>query len=161
MVVSFEKPGFSEWIQLHFLPTGFDTSLGYHYIYYIRLRISTMPIDIERFESDPEEELKPQGTTNAEVILSFLASSPDQAYTPKEIHDATDVARGSVGVVLSRLESRGLVRHRGDYWAVATGEDVEQTLNSMRTANTVTDRFGPENPDEWGEGIETGAEDRR
>ncbi len=38
-----------------------------------------MPIDIERFESDPEEELKPQGTTNAEVILSFLASSPDQA----------------------------------------------------------------------------------
>jgi len=30
-----------------------------------------MPIDIERFESDPEEELKPQGTTNAEVILSF------------------------------------------------------------------------------------------
>ena len=120
-----------------------------------------MPIDIERFESDPEEELKPQGTTNAEVILSLLASSPDQAYTPKEIHDATDVARGSVGVVLSRLESRGLVRHRGEYWAVATGEDVEQTLNSMRTANTVTDRFGPENPDEWGEGIEAGAEDRR
>ena len=120
-----------------------------------------MPIDIERFESDPEDELKPQGATNAEVILSFLASTPEQAYTPKEIHEATDVARGSVGVVLSRLESRALVRHRGDYWAVATGEDVEQTLNSMRTANTVTDRFGPENPDEWGDGIEAGTEERR
>ena len=110
-----------------------------------------MPIDIERFESDPEEELKQQGGTNAEVILSFLASSPDKAYTPKEIHEATEIPRGSVGVVLSRLENRGLVRHRGDYWAVATGEDVEQTLNSMRTANTVTDRVGDEDPREWGE----------
>jgi len=110
-----------------------------------------MPIDIERFESDPEEELKQQGGTNAEVILSFLASSPDKAYTPKEIHEATEIPRGSVGVVLSRLENRGLVRHRGDYWAVATGEDVEQTLNSMRTANTVTDRLGDEDPREWGE----------
>jgi len=120
-----------------------------------------MPIDIKRFESDPEEELNSRGTTNAEVILSFLASSPEHAYTPKEIHEATDVARGSVGVVLSRLESRGLVRHRGDYWAVATGEDVAQTLNAMQTANTVTDRFGPENPDEWGEGIDAGTEDSR
>jgi len=120
-----------------------------------------MPIDIERFESDPEGELKQQGGTNAEVILSLLASSPDQAYTPKEIHEETEIPRGSVGVVLSRLENRGLVRHRGDYWAVATGEDVEQTLNSMRTANTVTDRLGAEDPDEWGEGIEASAEDAR
>jgi len=27
-----------------------------------------MPIYIERFESDPEEDLQSQGTTNAEVI---------------------------------------------------------------------------------------------
>ena len=118
-----------------------------------------MPIDIERFESDPEEDLQSRGRTNAEVILSFLATSPEQAYTPKEIHEATDVARGSVGVVLSRLEDRDLVRHRGDYWAVAANGDVDQTLNAMRTANTVTERFGPEDPDEWGNGVEASAED--
>jgi DNA-binding transcriptional regulator GbsR (MarR family) len=118
-----------------------------------------MPIDIERFESDSEEELQSQGSTNAEVILSLLATSPEQAYTPKEIHEATDVPRGSVGVVLSRLEDRDLVRHKGDYWAVTADEDVGQTLNSMRTANTVTERFGPENPDEWGEGVEASTGD--
>src|SRR6056297_1952806 len=109
-----------------------------------------MPIDIERFESDPEDELKPQGATNAEVILSFLASSPEQAYTPKEIHEATDVARGSVGVVLSRLEDQELVRHRGEYWAISEMEDIETTLSAMATARAATERLGEEDPTEWG-----------
>lgn len=113
-----------------------------------------MPIDIERFETDPEEELNAQGRTNAAEILSFLASSPDRAYTPKEIHEATGLPRGSVGVVLSRLEDRGLVRHRGEYWAIANDEAVEKTLSSMRAAQAASDRFGPEDPDEWGPGVE-------
>ncbi|RQH01945.1 MarR family transcriptional regulator [Natrarchaeobius oligotrophus] len=118
-----------------------------------------MPIDIERFEEDPVRELRASGQTNAEEILSFLASSPDRAFTPKEIHEATDVARGSVGVVLSRLEDRGLVRHRGEYWAIADVDDIEKTLNAMATARAATDRLGPEDPDEWGPGIETTTED--
>jgi len=117
-----------------------------------------MPIDIKRFEKDPVEELRTGGQTNAEEILSFLASSPDQAYTPKEIHEATGVARGSVGVVLSRLEDRGLVRHRGEYWAIDDAEDTEKTLNAMATARTATDQLGPENPDEWGPGVDADTE---
>ena len=113
-----------------------------------------MPIDIERFETDPEEELNAQGRTNAAEILSFLASSPDRAYTPKEIHEATGLPRGSVGVVLSRLEDRGLVRHRGEYWAIANDEAVEKILSSMRAARTAIGRFGPDDPDEWGPGVE-------
>jgi DNA-binding transcriptional ArsR family regulator len=120
-----------------------------------------MPIDIERFEQGKETELRSGGTTNAGAILSFLASRPDQAFTPKEIHIATDVARGSVGVVLSRLEDRGLVRHRGEYWAVADVDDVEKTLSAMGTARAVTERFGPEDPEEWGPGVdpESGSEE--
>jgi DNA-binding IclR family transcriptional regulator len=113
-----------------------------------------MPIDIRRFEENPPEELRASGRTNAEQILSFLASSANQAYTPKEIHEATGVKRGSVGVVLSRLEDRGLVRHRGDYWAISEGVDVETTLNAMSTARTVTERLGAEDPDEWGPGVD-------
>ena len=114
-----------------------------------------MPIDIERFEKGPEEELRAGGRTNAEEILSFLASNPDQAYTPKEIHEETGVARGSVGVVLSRLEERDLVRHRGEYWAIADAEDIEKTLSAMATARAATERFGPEDPEEWGPGVES------
>lgn len=115
-----------------------------------------MPIDIDRFEDETVEEPRSGGPTNAETILGFLAAQPDRAYTPKEIHEATDVARGSVGVVLSRLDDRGLVRHRGDYWAVSDADDVATTLDSMGVARTVTDRFGPEDPDDWGPGIEDG-----
>ncbi|KZX49694.1 helix-turn-helix domain-containing protein [Haloarcula sp. K1] len=117
-----------------------------------------MPIDIDRFEDGSSEDLRSGGRTNAEEILSFLASHPEQAYTPKEIHEATDVARGSVGVVLSRLEDRGLVRHRGDYWAISDAEDIEQTLSAMATARAATDRLGSEDPDEWGLGSEEAEE---
>ena len=107
-----------------------------------------MPIDIDRFNSAPKDELRKQRKPNAEVLLSFLATSSNQAYTPKEVSEETEIPPEKIGVVLSQLETRGVVRHRGDYWAIATGEDAERTLNSMRTANTVTDRLGAEDPDE-------------
>lgn len=115
-----------------------------------------MPIDIERFEDRPEEALRAGGMTNAESLLAFLAEHADQAFTPKEIHEATDVPRGSVGVVLSRLEDRGLVRHRGEYWAVARDADVETTLAALSTSRAASERLGPEDPDTWGSGMESG-----
>jgi IclR helix-turn-helix domain. len=117
-----------------------------------------MPIDIDRFEQGPAEELRADGRTNAEQILGLLASSPEQAYTPKEIHEATDVPRGSVGVVLSRLEDRGLVRHRGDYWAIGDDREVEKTVTAMATARAATEQLGPEDPDDWGPGMSDEAE---
>lgn len=114
-----------------------------------------MPIDIERFEERSEDDLRAGGRTNAEEILAFLSSNSDKAYTPKEIHEATGVARGSVGVVLSRLEARGLVRHRGEYWAAAAAEDIDKTLTAMATARAATDRLGPEDPEEWGPGVDS------
>jgi DNA-binding IclR family transcriptional regulator len=113
-----------------------------------------VPIDIERFEGADPEELRAEGVTNAERILGFLAANDDQAYTPKEVHEATGVARGSVGVVLSRLADRGLVRHRGDYWAVDPEAEVGTTLSALATSRAATDRFGPEDPEEWGSGEE-------
>jgi len=118
-----------------------------------------VPIDIERFEQAPTESLRAEGLTNAEEILDFLASSPDTAFTPKEIHEATGVARGSVGVVLSRLEKRGLVRHRGSYWAIEPDEEVAKTLDALSTARAATERLGAEDPDEWGPGVEDGGDE--
>lgn len=113
-----------------------------------------MPIDIDRFEEGPEEGLRASGSTNAETILTFLASNDAKAYTPKEIHEETGIPRGSVGTVLSRLEQRGLVRHRGEYWAITDDADVETTLTAMSTARAATDRLGPEYPEEWGPGVD-------
>ena len=117
-----------------------------------------MPIDIDRFEEGSSHDLRADGRTNAETILSFLAASPEKAYTPKEIHEATGIARGSVGVVLSRLEDRELVRHRGEYWAVGDADDVETTLTALAGSRALSERLGPEDPDEWGPGVESNAE---
>lgn len=119
-----------------------------------------MPIDIDRFEQTPERELADdEGPTNAERVLSFLAANRDKAFTPAEIREATDVPRGSIGVVLSRLEDRGLVRHRAKYWALGDEEAVDRHLTASRTARAAADRFGPEDPEDWGSGVGEGDDD--
>lgn len=114
-----------------------------------------MPIDIEQFESRDEEALRAGGPTNAEVVLAFLAANDDQAFTPKEVHEATGLPRGSVGVVLSRLADRDLVRHRGEYWAIDPDAGVDRTLTALTTARSATERFGPEDPVDWEPGSAT------
>ena len=83
-----------------------------------------MPIDIEAFESSPEERLQQTESTNADRVMRFLAANPNQAFTQSEIRHATDVKSGSISVVLSRLENRGLVRHKGIYWALGEADEL-------------------------------------
>lgn len=116
--------------------------------------VSHVPIRIDRFEDGDDAELRAEGQTNAEQVLAFLAANADQAFTPKEVHEATAVARGSVGVVLSRLEDRGLVRHRGEYWAIDPEADLDVTLSSIATARNASDRLGPEDRSDWGPGAD-------
>lgn len=78
-----------------------------------------MPISIDEFESQPGEVLDIEKGTQIHKILEFLAEHAETAFTPKEISEKTGIKRGSTGAVLSRLEERGLVRHKGKYWAVA------------------------------------------
>jgi len=77
-----------------------------------------MPIAIDDFETQPEEVLELDENTQAYQILKFLAENSDKAFTPKEICQETKIKSGSVGAVLSRLEDRNLVRHKGKYWAI-------------------------------------------
>jgi len=103
-----------------------------------------MPINIDRFENVPEDVLDFKEGTQPHTILAFLASHDEQAFTQTEIHDATDIPRGSVGVVLSRLEDRGLVRHRGRYWAIAADERLASyaTQHAASSASTADDYYG-------------------
>ena len=108
-----------------------------------------MPIDIETFESSPEDRLQHRRETNADRVMQFLAVHPDQAFTQSEIRDATDVKAGSISVVLSRLEDRGLVRHKGNYWALGEADDVDAYTSMVESTRTANDRFGEEDMDEW------------
>jgi DNA-binding IclR family transcriptional regulator len=105
-----------------------------------------MPIGIDRFDDDPPEVLNVQEGTQPYRILRFLAENDEYAFTQSEIHEETGIKRGSVGAVLSRLEERGLVRHRGRYWAI--GEDDRLASYAAQTqassVSTTDDYFGEE-----------------
>lgn len=80
-----------------------------------------MPIGIDRFEDEPSEALDIAEGSQPHRVLRFLATNDESAFTQTEIAEGTSIDRGSVGAVLSRLDDRDLVRHRGRYWAI--GED--------------------------------------
>lgn len=108
-----------------------------------------MPVD---FESYHPTDL-PGEDTNGRKILEFLAENPETGYRPREIADALDLPRGSVGTTLSRLYDRGFVRHKGDYWAI-NPDAFDAHVASMIGLATVAEQFEgdyyDENP-EWAE----------
>lgn len=108
-----------------------------------------MPIDMETFEASPEDHLQHSGETNADRVMRFLAAHPDQAFTQSEICEATDVKAGSISVVLSRLEDRGLVRHKGNYWALGEVDDVAAYASMLESTRAANDRFDEEDIEEW------------
>lgn len=117
-----------------------------------------MPVQFDEYEAtdaDIEWALDPE--SNAYAILAVLARNPETGYTPKEIHEATDVPRGSVGTTLKRLENRGLLRHKEPYWAIdrAGIETYEAVLTSLQTTeNATTYDWGEADPADYRIGLD-------
>ena len=113
-----------------------------------------MPVEFEEYressDGDGFDWTLREGS-NAHTILSFLAEHPEQGFTPKEIHEATGVARGSVGKTLQRLEQRQLVRHAEPYWAIGDDDRVGSYLGMLSSLDAVAEREGTEDYDEWRE----------
>jgi transcription initiation factor IIE alpha subunit len=97
-----------------------------------------MPISIDRFDEERDAALDLQEGTQPYRILRFLAENSDQAFTQTELHEATGIKRGSVGTVLSRLEDRSLVRHRGRYWAIAEDDRLASYAGQTHGSSTST-----------------------
>lgn len=108
-----------------------------------------MSIDIETFENTPEEELREM--SNPEKVLQFLLTNDDRAFKAAEIADRTDVNENSISTVLGRLEDRGLVRHKGEYWAIGDAERIRSFGRYRRATERLNERYGPEDRDEWRE----------
>ena len=103
-----------------------------------------MPIGIDAFDDEPDAALDVAPGTQPYRVLAFLAEHDDQAFTQTEIHERTEIKRGSVGAVLSRLEDRGLVRHRGRYWAIAEDDRLASfaAQQAASSASTTDDYYG-------------------
>ncbi|WP_254766134.1 winged helix-turn-helix domain-containing protein [Salinilacihabitans rarus] len=112
-----------------------------------------MPISEDEFrtidEDTPVIDLAPDTTQGK--IYRFLLVNADKAFRQREIVDAVDVPRGSVGPTLKRLERRGLVDHRGRYWKIADAEHATASagLLGAATVDEIDGGFSNEEVDEW------------
>ena len=96
-------------------------------------RVTCVPIHIDDFnDEDVQDGLRLEAGTDSSRVLQFLATNDEQAFTTSELATETGVDQDSVGVVLSQLADRGLVRQRGTHWAV--GEDDRLAAYTAQTA---------------------------
>ena len=103
-----------------------------------------MPVDFEKYSpEDGRIDLTPG--TNARTLLAFLLENPGVGFTPTELHDQTDIPRGSVNPTLARLEQAGLARHKGDYWAAADDDRIASATASVLGLTAVAETYD----DDW------------
>lgn len=112
-----------------------------------------MPISIDEFESS-EVASEP---SVSERVVSFLAANRDHAFTRSEIAAALDTDPNAVSTALSRLESRELVRHRGDHWAIAEDLDrVRAAYDPHRVTTALNEMDGGIDAEAWDEAAPEG-----
>ena len=75
-------------------------------------------IPVEELQRRERAEISITPGTNKDKTLRFLAAHCDSAFRPQEVAAETDVPANSVGKVLQRLESDGLVTNIGEHYFV-------------------------------------------
>lgn len=114
-----------------------------------------MPIGIDRFESD--DDLNERSVP--ERVVRFLAANDDKAYRRDEIAAAIDADPDVVSTALSRLSTRELVRHRGNYWAITTDRERLRAAYDLHAATNALDTDdGGIDPTAWDEEAPAGAQ---
>lgn len=111
-----------------------------------------MPVEFEDYRESRDDEdfdWTLREGSNAHKILAFLSEYAEQGFTPKEIHEATGVTRGSVGKTLQRLKERQLVRHAEPYWAIGDEDRVGTYLSMVSSLDAIAECEGTEDYDGW------------
>ncbi|WP_248516629.1 MarR family transcriptional regulator [Salinarchaeum laminariae] len=109
-----------------------------------------MSIDRERFDRSSESELEALST--ADRVLAFLGVNDDRAFKASEIAHRTDRDDGAVSTALTRLKERGLVEHKGNYWAVTIDEErLEAHDGYARATALFNEQLGEEDRGAWRE----------
>lgn len=105
-----------------------------------------MPIDRETFVNASEDELK--GRSTVDRVLGFLVAQEDRAFKAREIAFQAELDEGAVSTALPRLKERGLVDHKGTYWAVTTDDTRLEGYSGYERATALfNEQLGEEDVD--------------
>lgn len=113
-----------------------------------------MPISIDEFksiDSDAGPLLDLAADTTQGQVYQFLLSHADRAFRQRELVEAIDVPKGSIGPTLKRLEAHGLVEHRDRFWAIADAEHAAASagLYASATADEFDGGFSDAEVADW------------
>ncbi|MDZ7688924.1 MAG: TrmB family transcriptional regulator [Halobacteriales archaeon] len=117
-----------------------------------------MPIEVDEFEEAPDDALEIDRDTNKWEVVEFLLKNSKKAFTPKEIEENVDVPENSVGVILSRLEEKDIVRHKGKYWTLERDDRLAGVSAMLASTQALNDELGTEDLSEWAEHAEEDVE---
>ncbi|ELZ79374.1 hypothetical protein C454_13803 [Haloferax gibbonsii ATCC 33959] len=83
-------------------------------------------------------------------MVTYLYTHSDQAFTRSEIATAISENPNTVGTALSRLKDRNLVRHKGEFWAIAEDQErVAAAYDLHTTSERLNDEDSGIDADEW------------
>ena len=91
--------------------------------------MSSGTIDIDEFENAEPDEFDERNDT--EQIVSFLDEHDDRAWKAATIAERLELETDAASAILSRLKSRGIVRHKRPYWAITDDEERLQTAYQL------------------------------
>jgi len=105
--------------------------------------MSSGSIDIDEFENTDVDDLEDR--TDTERIVGFLADHDDRAWKASTIATQLDLETDAVSAILSRLKTRGLVRHKRPYWAITDDDDrLRSAYKLHRYHATADEQYGEE-----------------
>lgn len=86
---------------------------------------------------------------NPARVMTFLRATPSEAWLAKEISDVLDIEIHTLGAVLRRLRSRGLVDKQGTYWFIPTESEGTKLAMIHQANQDLNKRLGVEDPSDW------------
>jgi predicted ArsR family transcriptional regulator len=105
--------------------------------------MSSGTIDIDEFENADPDEFEERNDT--ERIVLFLDKNDDRAWKAATIAEQLGLDTDAVSAILSRLNERGLVRHKRPYWAITDDKErLEAAYRLHRHYETADEQYGEE-----------------
>ena len=109
--------------------------------------MSSGTIDIDEFENADTDEFTERNDT-ARIVL-FLDKNDDRAWKAATIAEQLGLDTDAVSAILSRLNGRGLVRHKRPYWVITDDEERLQSAYRLhRHYENADEQYGEERLEE-------------
>lgn len=82
-------------------------------------------------------------------VLAFLRDRMDRAFSAAELAKEFDTDHRTLRSVLARLQARGLIDKKGDYWFALSDEDTATTRAFLHASRDLDEKLGKEDPNDW------------